>query len=281
MAVWSTVNLSEVQARQRFDSDYWQPAYMENQTRLSRLDCVTIGDATTFVRCGPFGSNLLCENYVPDGVLVVRPFNLKNFTVERENLAYVSEEVCKASRLGFYSEGDIMFARVGDVRAGVLRSFSLKVTISPNVIAARMNHNGLNPYYVTAFMNCRFGMAQLLRGVKTVAQPTITVELVKEARVPCLSKDFQNAIADLVKESISKDDDARHFHETTEANLDSTLGLDRVDLAPRLFYEGRFLQVSAAGRFDAEHFQPRYVAVLDGLRKCRNVQVRALKELCG
>jgi hypothetical protein len=283
MAVWSIVPLSAAQEAQRFDSDYWHPNSLANEARLAKLDCTTIGEESAFVRCGPFGSNLLCENYVPNGVLVLRPFNIKRLTVERENLAYVPEEVCTASRLGYYQEGDIMFARVGDVRAGVLPDFPTKVTISPNVIAARLKPGGLNPYYVAAFLNTAAGMDQLVRGMKTVAQPTITVDLVHTVKVPRLTGDFQESIAALVKASFAQEDESRALLTAADAMLNEALGLADLDLTAHLFYEARFADASAAARMDAEYFQPAKREVLAALTRMPGghigAQFRSVRQL--
>jgi len=260
MAVWSQIAYSVACSTQRFDSDYWKPEYIENENTLKGMDCTTIGEASQFVRCGPFGSNLLCENYVPNGVLVLRPFNLKQLTVERGNLAYVTEEVCRLQRLGFYEEGDIMFARVGDVRAGVLRAFPAKVTISPNVIAARMKAKAPDPYFTVAFLNTRFGLSQLIRGMKTVAQPTITVDLVKAVLVPNAPASVQQAVRSLVQSAFEQEEIGLATLAEAEAILTAALGLDRVDLTPRLFYEDTYAH--AAARMDAEYFSPRMQNVI-------------------
>nr|VFK53219.1 MAG: type I restriction enzyme M protein [Candidatus Kentron sp. TC] len=45
--------------------------------------------------------------------------------------------------------------------------------------------------------------------------------------------------------------------------LESALGLDKLDLAPRLFYERPYADVETAGRCDAEYFQPAHEAVIE------------------
>ena len=269
MAVWSEIQLGAAKEIQRFDSDYWQPEFMDNERRLAGLDCVQLGDISRSVRSGPFGSNLLCENYVPTGVAVIRPFNLKEFTVSRENIAYIPEEMCVHAGLAFYREGDVMIARVGDVRAGVVRSKDTKLTISPNVIAVRLRDDAISPYYLTAFLNSWPGMTQMLRGMKTVAQPTITTDLVRSIQIPRLRESLQQSIEDKIQEAFVNDDSARTIYAEAEALLESALGLDKLDLTPRLFYERPYADVQTAGRFDAEYFQPRMQNLIAALSRDR------------
>ena len=267
MAMLSEVALSAVRDAQRYDAEYWEPAYLENEDRLDSLKCIRLSDAASSVRSGPFGSNLLCENYVPGGVAVIRPFNIKSLTISRDNIAYVPQDVCDASRLKYYAEGDLMIARVGDVRAGILRKCNSKVTISPNVIAVKLKASILNPAYVAAFLNTWPGRAQMLRGVKAVAQPTITTELVNSIRIPLLPDGFQSDIGDKVEASFLHDDASLQIYAEAESLLESTLGLNKLDLEPRLFYEADYKDVAEAGRFAAEYYQPAKREILRSLAR--------------
>ena len=46
------------------------------------------------------------------------------------------------------------------------------------------------------------------------------------------------------------------FYADAEALLLSALGLDKLDLTPRLFCEWMYKDVAAIQRFDAEYYQP-------------------------
>lgn len=276
MAVWSEVNIGEVRVADRFDPEYWQPAFLENERHLDRLKCITLGAAACSVRSGPFGSNLLCETYVPNGVAVIRPFNLKGMTIERDNIAYISEKVCSDSNLSVYRQGDIMIARVGDVRAGIAREVSSKMTISPNIIAVRLKDNGPSAYYVTAFLNTWPGLSQMLRGVKTVAQPTITTDLVRSIRVPSLPHTVQCRIKAKVQEAFRRDDDSKALYASAEGLLLSELDIADLDLSPSLFYECRYDEAQAASRIDAEFFMPRCKRILSAIK---NTDARCITPL--
>lgn len=155
-----------------------------------------------------------------------------------------------------------MFARVGDIRAGILRALSSKVTISPNVIAVRMKPKGPDPYYTTAFLNSRFGIAQLMRGMKTVAQPTITVDLVKSVMVPRLEDRKQKHVSQLIKRAFQQEDYCHDLLTEADGLLNAALGLDGMDLSPHLFYEDAFSNAASYARYDAEYYQPAKWKVL-------------------
>ena len=81
----------------RIEAEYFSKAYLQLEKYSSKWSCLS--NAATKITCGPFGPNLLDSEYKDKGVLVVRPFNLKNGKVENDNLVYISEEYLKSNIL--------------------------------------------------------------------------------------------------------------------------------------------------------------------------------------
>jgi restriction endonuclease S subunit len=279
MAVWSEVSIADMAKSQRFDSNYWKPEYLEMESVLASTQCERLENLVDFIRCGPFGSNLLCETYVPDGVIVLRPFNIKNMTIENNNLVSIPRENCIASNLHFYKKDDIAFARVGDVRTGIVPRYPQAVTISPNIIIARPDREKVNPYFLTVFMNSQFGLSQLERAMKVVAQPTITVDVIKGVRVPKLGWDKQAAIEKKLTLAFEKEKQSQQLYRSTETLLLSELHLDDLDTSQALFYETTSYAIKKMARLDAEHFQPRYYHILDAIKKTKPQNITPLGNL--
>lgn len=208
--------------------------------------------------CGPFGSNLLNENYVDQGIPIVRPFNLRNVRVDAGEVALVGEDFIERAGLKTFGRGTLMFARVGDTGAGI--SLSEKVTISPNIIAAELDES-IDPYFVGVFANTRFGQLQLEAGMKVVAQPTISTEAIRALRVPQLSLVFQKKISDLFHLSVDEQDAGKRQLVDAEAMLLRALGLKNWKAPEPLSYVRGSREAFAAGRLDAEHFHEGHYAL--------------------
>lgn len=136
-----------------------------------------------FVKCGPFGSNLLAEGYVDEGVCVIRPFNIDQLSLSINDLAFISENECTANGLHLYNSGCLVFARVGNIAVGRIPKRNYKYTISPNIIIAELK-DSYNPDFVCAFLSSKYGNCQLERALKIVAQPTISTDTVRNLLVP-------------------------------------------------------------------------------------------------
>ncbi|EMK6863933.1 hypothetical protein H8F06_09495 [Vibrio fluvialis] len=229
-----------------------------------RLD----GHAKSIV-CGPFGSNLLNDNYVDKGIPMIRPFNLRKCRADRGEIALLEESFVNSTGLKTFGFGAVMFARVGEIGAGI--NLYEQATISPNIIAADL-HNTINPFYVGVFSNTKYGKTQLEAGMKVVAQPTISTESIRAFRVPRFSHDFENKIADIFNFSVQKEDQASELLKNAENTLLETLGLSNWTPPTPLSYVRSSNEAFTAGRFDAEYFHPAKksaLSILDNLSDAR------------
>jgi len=278
MAVWSEVKYSRTTQSSRLDAEYWKLEYLRLEESLEQAKCVRLGDLVDFVRCGPFGSNLLCETYIPDGVIVLRPFNIKCMSLERENLVSISRDDCLKQGLHFYRHGDVAFSRVGDVRVGIIPDYGKDVTISPNIIVARPKSKLINPFYLTAFMNSSLGLKQLERALKVVAQPTISIDIVKNLSIPLIEKRRQEQVQKKLENAFIKQAASERLYSEASGLLLEELGLGDLDLSPNLFYEREFSETQQAARLDSEFFQPKYQRVLKALENNRPKRIALLEE---
>lgn len=266
---YSVVNYKTIEENSdfRLDSEYYHPTYLELETKLNGLNSQTFGSVVKEVRCGPFGSTVLCDSYLENGVIVARPFNLINYSLERDNLVFIDEKDCKEKNLKLYKEGDIFFSRVGDVRCGIVTSFENKITISPNIIAAKVDSTKINPYYATIFFNSKYGYPQITRGLKVVAQPTIQTDLISKLKIVLPSNDFQKKIAKLFKQAVVLQDQSKSLYSQAEQLLLSELGLLDWEPTHELTFVKNFSATQESDRFDAEYFQPKYEEIIEAVKK--------------
>lgn len=250
----------------RLDSSFFEKRFVNLRNLAATWD--RLETHAKAVVCGPFGSNLLNDNYVDHGIPMIRPFNLRNGRADAGDIALLEEDFVKNSGLKTFPPGTVMFARVGEVAAGV--NLYERATISPNIIAVELR-DSINPYFVGVFANTRLGQAQLEAGMKVVAQPTISTDSVRSLRIPPLSIGFQKKIAEIYRQAVVVQDQGLHLLKKAETTLLHALGLDTWTPPEALSYVRPSREAFAAGRLDAQFFAPRVEQLLarlghDGLR---------------
>ena len=258
----------ETDSAGRIDSSFFEKRFIEVRklsTAWERLET----HAKAIV-CGPFGSNLLNDNYAENGIPMIRPFNLRNCRADLGDIALLEKSFVTDAKLKTFPAGTVMFARVGDIGAGV--NLYECATISPNIIAAEL-WDSVDPYFVGVFANTHFGISQLEAGMKVVAQPTISTDSIRSLRIPPLSSEFQKKIAEIFKQAVADRDQGKRLLETTESALLHALSLDTWTPPEALSYVRSSRQAFAAGRFDAEYFHPAKVQALASLRTLSDVCV--------
>lgn len=259
MAQISIIKRKDILEAGRLDAEYFKPEYLETEGRLK--DGISLKDVSELIVCGPFGSTILDETYTETGVEVIRPFNIKNGSVADDNVVYISESDVKKKNLKMFTEGDLFFARVGDIRVGVLTR--KEVTISPNIVAVKLNKGKSNPYFLSVFLNTKYGLSQLLREQKVVAQPTISTNAVNNLRIPSFPQLFQKRIEKDVKDVHKKQEKAKRLCREAEEVLLKELDLVGYESKHTLSFEAKKKDVENVERFDAEYFQPKYEDIIE------------------
>lgn len=261
---YSIVNYSHVSKELfRIEAEYYKPVFLEIENKFKKNP--SLEEFAEKVVCGPFGSTVLDETYTNSGVKVIRPFNIKNYQIEKENIVYVSHNDIEDKQLKTFTKGVIFFSRVGDIKCGIFTEDEA-VTISPNIIAVDVKKEFYSPYFLTLFFNSKYGFLQIERELKISAQPTVVTERLQKLKLPLVDISFQAHISFVFEK-------AKDFSLLTEEkyNEAQTLLLSELDLTDyqpkhRLAFVKNYSDTKKAGRTDAEYFQPKYEEIINAVQ---------------
>jgi restriction endonuclease S subunit len=146
---------------------------------------------------GPFGSNLLENEYSENGLIIARPVNLTT-SFEKDNLVTIDPELAKSKGLKEIDRRTLLFARVGDPAVGILPPSIPRATLSPNIIAAQAKEEE-DLEFLFAFFSTSTALQLLNAAIKRVTQPTIGVDDISELEVLSPHKKLRTAIGNKVR----------------------------------------------------------------------------------
>ena len=164
--------------------------------------------------------------------------------------------------------------RAGDVLISRLRSYLRQVAIVPPVIKQAAVSTEFIVLHQKEQRNIAFLMPFLLSApVQTILawsqdgneHPRYNEAVLLGLPIPNSVLDLSDSLNTLVEAAQQKASQARDVFQEAEAILTAALGLDRVDLTPRLFYEDTYAHAASAARFDAEYYSPRMQNVINTL----------------
>ena len=132
---------------------------------------------------------------------------------------------------------------------------------------------GLNPFYISTFINSKYGRLQLAGAQTGSVQHHTNLGIIKTIQVVVPPKNQQDRIGAIVKEAKAMAEASENFHAQAQSLLAAELGLDKLDLPSSTLSVRSLSEVSVSGRIDAEYFhsQKAYVLRWLGERSGQNV----------
>ena len=252
----------------RIEAEFFKKEYLSIEKKFNKAPLLS--DNTKRIVCGPFGSAILDETYKESGVAVIRPFNIKNYQVEKDNIVYISENDVQEKNLKLFTKNTIFFSRVGDVKCGIFTE-NKQVTISPNIIAVEVDEEKYNPYFLTIFFNSIYGYLQILRELKIAAQPTISTERLRKLKLPTLSLTFQNKIGDIFLKVYKLKNESETLYKQAENLLLEELGLFGYEPSVQNVSVKSFTEsFGESGRLDSEYYLPKYDELVEKIKSYRD-----------
>lgn len=250
----------------RIDSEYFLKKYTHIDSVLSKVATKCTKEISSKITDG--------THYTPDyqdtGYKFFSAINVSdNYFDADAGFKYISEKEHKQ----LYSrcnpmENDVLLRKVGvgDRKACVVPEMDEQFSIFVSV--ALIKCKLINPYYLSTFINSKYGQSQLLRFNKGIGQPDLHLEDIARCQIPMLNETFQTKIEQLVKVAHKIILQSKKKYAKAENLLIKELSLDSWQPSKEAITIKTFTHVQSSHRWDAEYYQPKYTklfAQLDGI----------------
>ena len=258
MAKISIVNSFDVREEEKLSAETFRPEYLEVISKLKELtDTIYFGELISKIVNGDE-----IRTFVKKGLPYIRVSDMDKFFVKTKDMVKIPKN-SKIKKNIQLSVGDILISRSGTIGIVAIATSEIKnAIISSHIIRIALKQiNHLNPYYVCAFLNSRYGQLQILQKSYGGVVPEISQEGLKRLLIYRSSKDFQLHIEQLVKHAYKKRKLAEQKYQQAEKLLYELLGINKEEierLEVEKAYETNFKEVKQAFRFDAEYYHPKF-----------------------
>lgn len=184
---------------ERLDAQFYQPKYLELEHKLKQCPYPVqhLRDLALQIVDGPFGSQLKVEEYVPDGIPLVRVSDVKTGELVDNGLVFITpekQEQLKRSRL---LPGDVILTKAGAILgySAVFPDRWPEGNITSHSVSIRCKDTVRNRY-LSFYLRSEFGNQQIYRWGSKSTRPELNTEEVEHILVVVPPLDFQDAIAD-------------------------------------------------------------------------------------
>lgn len=253
---WSSLN-----AEVRYEAEFFQKKYLREDTYLAKFPEQSIGNFA-YVTDGPHGYHIVDESS-PIAMLTAKC--AKDWFTDRSSAETITESVNLANRRSMLEKNDIILSTRGTVgMCALVTKEALPANIDQDVARISwLDKQSIRPEFVIAYLNSKFGQDHIRRYSSGMVQQGLSLQKVREIPIPLLSDRVQGALAIAVQSALKSRREASLKSDEAESILRRALGVEKWQAPEPLTYVRNSSAVFAAGRLDAQYFQPEKAAALE------------------
>jgi restriction endonuclease S subunit len=181
---------------------------------------------------------------------------------------YIDDKTNKLLWKSKVEKGTVLLCMSGSVGNCAVAEENWGYPVNSNQdIAKIILKDGINPYFVSAFFNSKYGKLQIMRLPIGSVQQHIFLWQLKTIRAPLVSMGFQEEVANVYKRALTQQKKAEERFVEAEQMLLKEINLEGYRGADEAISVRNFSEALADNRFDAEYWQPDYDVILGTLSK--------------
>lgn len=273
MAVWTSINLSDVRSGFRIDSEFYREEYIQKDHELFRLKRSSLGHLAK-VTDGEHGS----VKFVADGIKYLTAENVKQGYVDFDGVRYVNSEVDNRNARARVNAGDVLISIKGTLgEVGVAETQLLPANMNRDVAIIKPFQSAPSGYFLSAFLRSSYGAYQLAREGSGGVQQMITLDRLRSVQIPFLPEDDIDLVVGEYQEALRKRQNSIDLYFQAQQLLESELGLDKLRFDKPVGYTARFSELELSHRTDAQHYQPRFTRLLEHLARFPTRRIRDIR----
>ena len=187
--------LSEVQNNNkvfRFDTQYFSKNALKAEAQIKQGDWNELSKVAEKVES--FGAYALTNlfSYVEKGIPFLRCLNIRAGFVDFTNVLYITPEAHSYLPKSAIRPGMVLLTMSGSVGNAAVALDSWEYPINSNQDIAKITpKRNINPYYLVAFLTCRYGQVQMERLPVGSVQQHIFLWMIEKVTVARFSMQFE------------------------------------------------------------------------------------------
>ena len=256
----SIIKKSDIQEARRFDAEFFKPEYVRESKIINSYKHITI-DEFAFITDGQHGYHEVDKS---SDIAHLTARHMKNWFASKEGAEMLAKWVDDKNKRSSLEEGDVILSTRGSVgHSAIVKKEILPANIDQDVARIKININSqILPNFLIAYLNSYFGQNWIKKNCTGMVQQGLSLQKVREIKIPILPQSFQLQIEKIVKSAYEKQTRSKQLYKEAEELL--LKEVDLLDYKPEhiLSFETTKKETDEAGRFDAEYFQPKYEEII-------------------
>ncbi len=261
---YSIVKFSEVNLHRdtRLDAAHYHPSHLKNLSKF-KAQARPLSEYITHISGGatPLGAV-----YPDEGIPFLRVQNIMPNYISDSDIKFLSSSQNQEILRSQLKKNDVLLTITGV-------SYGKSAVVTDEFVGANINQHSVKmtvknivPYFLSTFLNCKYGYSQSTRHVVGITRPALDYSAIKSFLIPDLDRNFQEIIASCCWQAEKSREDSKQCYNETQTLLLSELGLANWQPKQQLTFVKNFSDTESAGRIDADYFQPKYDDIVNAIK---------------
>ncbi|MCP4109303.1 MAG: N-6 DNA methylase [Desulfobacteraceae bacterium] len=244
----------------RFDSNYFQKEFLKDEYLIRNKRYDKLKNLSTDIKSfGAYSLNNQVE-YTEEGIPFIRGVDMKNGTVNFDNIIYINEMAHKLLWKSEIKPEMVLLSMSGTIGDVAIASKNWKYPVNSSQDIAKIDTNWLiNPYFLYSFLLSKFGQNYLKREARGSVQQHVFLSQIEQLEIPISDISFVLQTENIVKLAHSKLEESKITYAAAENLLLEALDLKNFQPSHKNFniksFKDSFLN---SGRLDSEYYQLKY-----------------------
>ncbi len=200
-----------------FTPRYFYPKYVKAEERLTKnFTTVELGNLAEIER----GLEVGRHAYGEEGIPFIRTTDIVNNEIDdypdffiSESLYYKLDQDVRA--------GDILFTKDGKIGLAAMVTNEDRCVLASGIARIRIKNEMINPYYIFAFLNTDLARFEARRRTVVAATlPHLSIDRLKEMKIPIIPQEKQKEIGTLVKKAFELKENAKGLIKSANDELE-------------------------------------------------------------
>lgn len=262
------INLSDLERTTRIDAEFYKK---ENLAIAAQLKKTAFHPVTDFFTISDGNHMSISEAFQTEGIPYYRGQDIYNTFIEEASPICIDEDTYLHPHMirSHLKSGDVLMSIVGAIVGNsAIVSSSNAATCSCKLSIIRSKNTGVLPEFLLIYIKTKYGQNQIQKFKRGAAQTGFLLEDFDQVFLPQLSMSFQEEIKRIVELShfaVHQGDRVyNHAEQVFLSECEYQLPEREQITASVKTLSNSFL---VSGRLDAEYYQPKYDALIEGIKK--------------
>ena len=260
---YSIVNFNEVRSHKdmRLDGEHYHPYHLESLKKFENKS----QPLSEFIVHISGGATPLGAEYPEEGIPFLRVQNIMPNYISDSDIKYLSPSQNQEILRSQLKKDDVLLTITG--------AYGKSTVVTDEFVGANINQHSVKmtiknivPYFLSTFLNCKYGYSQSTRHVVGITRPALDYSAIKSFSIPDLDRNFQEIIASYCHQAENSREDSKQCYNEAQDFLFKELGLKDWQPEHELTFVKNFSDTQRAERIDADYFQPKYDQIIDAIK---------------